>query len=133
MKAGRQTLLSFFAIRAPLILCVSLFMSGVWQADAAGIEDSRWSQAEEAYRLGDDANGHALMKAILDDNPGNPEVATECLETILVKAGRRGGESSWVQFAVRRLVALERLGGVSANTKLARDVPPSPVSFPNIQ
>ena len=122
MKLGDRFLSSLFASRLVGFLFVSLFLSAALLAGAADVEDVRWREAEQAYQVGDDANGHKLMKAILDDNPGDPEVATKCLETILVKAGRRGGDNAWVRFAVRRLVALERLGGVSANTKLARDV-----------
>lgn len=109
-------------------------------------QDPRWAQAEKAYGEGSSDEGHRLLKALIADHPGDVDLAAACYEKIFgqeyrilpkhmaIKPLGQPMHSQWhatahitginsniqIPPAVARMMALERLGGLSAHTALLR-------------
>ncbi len=88
---------------------------------AAAENDPRWAAAEKAYRAGNPETGHQLLKKLIDEHPGDVDLAAQTLEKILREAARWNSSDPWVQFAAGRLAALEKTGALSANGGAARN------------
>ena len=109
-------------------------------------KDLRWEQAQKAYNEGFSDEGHRLLKALIADHPGDVDLAAACYEKIFdreyrilpkhvpIKTLGQPMHSPWhatahytgvnsnmqIPPAVARMMALERLGGLSAHTALLR-------------
>ena len=109
-------------------------------------KDPRWEQAQKAYNEGFSDEGHRLLKALIADHPGDVDLAAACYEKIFdreyrilpkhvaIKILGEPMHSPWhatahytgvnsnmqIPPAVARMMALERLGGLSAHTALLR-------------
>lgn len=90
-------------------------------AQDAPTTDPRWSQAQQAYDAGHDDEGHNLLVALAENSPGDLDLAVTCYTTILNEEGRIGNTNPWIDLASERLVSLEHLGGISANTHSVRN------------
>lgn len=103
------------------IFSASLLLSFSFSLEAAPpTDDPRWAQAQMAYEGGRDDEGHNLLVALAEENPGDLDLAVACYRTIMTEEGRIGTSNPWIDLASSRLVSLERLGGISANSSIVR-------------
>ena len=113
--------------------CAAGLAAGAARADSAA-NDRLWKLAERAYQSQHQVeNGHIHLRSLIENNPGDVDLAVKCLSRILKEAGRRNArrlryrrwlkfiENPWSEYAARRLCALERIGAVSANSPAIRD------------
>jgi outer membrane protein assembly factor BamB len=100
----------------PLIALLSLMISPLAFAE----EIDLWESAKEAYRFGHDETGHMHLKALMEKNPGDVDLAWKCLNLIFDTAGRFKSDDQWTYYAARRICALERIGAVSATDRTVR-------------
>ncbi|NIP96656.1 MAG: hypothetical protein GWO24_25770, partial [Akkermansiaceae bacterium] len=87
-----------------------------WVSAQEPTNDPRWEEAQGAYADGRSDEGHNLLVALVEAHPGDLDLATTCYEKILTEEGRRGPNNPWIKLAAERLMSLERLGALSANT-----------------
>lgn len=80
-----------------------------------------WVSAAAAYRAGNLYKGHRDMKKLIELHPGDTELAVVCLEKMFRHA-RASWAGPWQRYAVERLCALERMGAISANSRIAQQV-----------
>jgi outer membrane protein assembly factor BamB len=98
--------------------------------------DQIWRMAEKAYTSEHFERGHDHLKTLMDENPGDSDLAIKCLKRILREVGRHNpvfspanhrlsvrlkSEDRWAVYAARRLCALERIRAISANTDTVRE------------
>ena len=132
--------------RGPIRVCLALFFGALAASAESPPTDRRWEQAQKAYAEGFSDEGHHLLKALVAEHPGDLDLAAACYEKIFAQEYRilpkhvpfkllgEPMHSPWhatnhytgvnsnmeIPPAVERLMALERLGGVSAHTALLR-------------
>ncbi|MCP4849932.1 MAG: PQQ-binding-like beta-propeller repeat protein [Verrucomicrobiaceae bacterium] len=91
-----------------------------------GVPNSRafelWDRAQEAYENDDEETGNRYLAKLIEDNPGNIELATRCLEEIYDHGDRHTVGSRWMRYVADRVAGLERTGAISANTTLFREI-----------
>ena len=114
LASSTTTVLWFLALS-------SLSATALSADDVAVSNDPLWKSADQAYESGQYETAHIHLKALIDKNPGDVDLAVQCLELIFNKAGRRNREDHWAQYAAGRLCALQRVGVVSANSRLMQD------------
>ena len=85
-------------------------------ADDAPTEDPRWAEAMASYLAGRDDEGHNSLVALVEDHPGDLDLAATCYRTIIREEGTIANTNPWINFASEQLLALERLGALSANS-----------------
>ena len=134
--------------RGHLLVLLSV-LSGTFAALAEPPpKDPRWEQAQKAYNEGFSDEGHRLLKALIADHPGDVDLAAACYEKIFdqeyrilpkhvpIKTQGQPMHSHWhatahytgvnsnmqIPPAVERILALERLGALSAHTAFLRTV-----------
>jgi outer membrane protein assembly factor BamB len=112
------------------MLSIVVMSAPALAADQADItKDRLWQSAAVAYQSGQFETGHFHLRALVDKNEGNLDLAIKCLEEILRQARRDDAnrlakqrhitfiDSPLAEYAARRLCALERIGVISANRK----------------
>ena len=107
-------------ILSPLLLLAF----GLSAATQVATGDSRWSEAQRAYAEGYDDEGHELLIALAEDHPGDLDLAVSCYTSILAEEGALLKSNPWIDLASERLVALEQIGAVSANSETIREAVP---------
>ena len=85
-------------------------------ADDAPTEDPRWAEAMASYLAGRDDEGHNSLVALVEDHPGDLDLAATCYRTIIREEGTIANTNPWINFASEQILALERLGALSANS-----------------
>jgi len=86
--------------------------------------DPRWAEAQRAYDAGHDDEGHRLLIDLAESHPGHLDLAVTCYSTILAKEGSLLKSDPWIDLASERLVALEQIGAISANTHSIHEAVP---------
>ena len=81
-----------------------------------------WDRAQEAYENDDDETGNRHLAKLIEENPGDIELATRCLEEIYDHGDRHNVGSRWMRYVADRVAGLERTGSISANTTLFREI-----------
>ncbi|MCH2061611.1 MAG: PQQ-binding-like beta-propeller repeat protein [Verrucomicrobiales bacterium] len=81
-----------------------------------------WERAQEAYENDDDETGNRHLARLIEENPGNIELAARCLEEIYDHGDRHTVGSRWMRYVADRVAGLERTGAISANTTLFREI-----------
>ena len=84
--------------------------------DDAPTEDPRWAEAMASYLAGRDDEGHNSLVALVEDHPGDLDLAATCYRTIIREEGTIANTNPWINFASEQILALERLGALSANS-----------------
>ena len=107
-----------------LFLTLLLLAFPLLAAAQAPTGDARWSDARRAYAEGHDDEGHEILLALAEDYPGDLDLAVACYATILAEEGRLLKTNPWIDLASERLVALEQLGAISANSQTIREAVP---------
>ncbi len=115
MMSRRNTLRVVFALCAITIPFAETRSTLAAEPVRRSIEE-RWEEADDAYRTGETARGHALLRKLTEDHPGDYDLAVRCLSRILGASSRHIPENPWPEYASSRLRALERLGVISANS-----------------
>ncbi|MFP6612559.1 MAG: PQQ-binding-like beta-propeller repeat protein [Pirellulales bacterium] len=102
----------------PLLLSLTTIS---WAGEAAAPSDELWKLAVAAYEDGNTEVGHKHLRSLIAKHPGDVDLAVKCLERIRETAGRHDADNPWLQYAVHRLCALERIGAISANSSAVRE------------
>ena len=123
--------------------CVYFFLAAIILSVPAlavdqteGANEAIWKQAEQAYRLGQKESGHSYLKQLVDQNPGNEDLAVKCLERMIYEADRDSdvpdtetfdhkapisksqlSGNPWAQYAAQRLCSLARFSPIAASSK----------------
>ncbi len=105
----------------PALLCTVLFGSAAYAQPVFTPSDPLWEAALTAYGEGRTEEGHISLRTLLERSPGDMDLAVACLDRIRTVAGRINFDDPWVRYASERLMALERLGAISANSRTARE------------
>jgi YD repeat-containing protein len=92
-----------------------------WADDAPPSNDELWKLADAAYEDGNTEAGHRHLRSLVEKYPGDVDLAVTCLERIREMAGRHNADNPWLQYAVHRLCALERIGAISANSRAMQE------------
>ena len=135
-------------MKGPILMLVALSLGVLAAVAEPPPSDPRWEQAQKAYGEGCSDEGHRLLKALIAEHPGDLDLAAACYEKIFVQEYRilpkhvpfkplgEPMRSHWhatnhytgvntnlqIPPAVERILALERLGGLSAHTAFLRTV-----------
>lgn len=107
--------------RALFFWALTVAAAPILIAVEAPTEDPRWAQAQQAYEANHDDEGHSLLAGLAADHPGDLDLAVRCYTTILREEGRPGTTNLWSKLAAERLMSLEHLGAISANTPAIRE------------
>ncbi|KAB2644768.1 MAG: hypothetical protein DVB27_11835, partial [Verrucomicrobia bacterium] len=134
--------------RGHLLSLFTLFLGVLAALAEPPPSDPRWAQAEMAYGEGFPDEGHRLIKALIAEHPGDLDLAAACYEKIFAQEYRilpkyvpfkplgQPMHGQWhatnhitgvngnlqIPPAVERILALERLGALSAHTAFFRTV-----------
>ena len=84
--------------------------------------DDLWKKADEAYNNNDSETGNRHLKQLIESDPGNVDLTIRCLEKIYERGDRNNTQSRWMRYVTTRIAALERLGHISANSLLNREI-----------
>ena len=84
--------------------------------------DDLWKKADEAYNNNDSETGNRHLKKLIESDPGNVDLTIRCLEKIYERGDRSNTKSRWMRFVSTRVAALERLGHISANSPIYREI-----------
>ena len=84
--------------------------------------DDLWKKADEAYNNNDSETGNRHLKQLIESDPGNVDLTIRCLEKIYERGDRSNTQSRWMKFVSTRVAALERLGHISANSPIYREI-----------
>ena len=134
--------------RAHFLVLLTLFLGVLSAVAEPPPSDPRWAQAEKAYGEGFPDEGHRLLKALIAEHPGDFDLAAACYEKIFAQeypllpkhvpfnnlgqpmhgqwhatnhiTGVNGNME--IPPAAERILALERLGALSAHTAFLRTV-----------
>jgi outer membrane protein assembly factor BamB len=135
-------------MQSPILMLAALFLGALAALAEPPPGDPRWAQAAKAYGEGFSDEGHRLLKALIADHPGDLDLAAACYEKIFAQEYRilpkhvpfkplgQPMQSHWhatnhytgvntntqIPPAVERILALERLGALSAHTAFLRTV-----------
>lgn len=109
--------------RGTVFLLVWISVLGVtW-----GGTEEKWAQAEEAYARSEFENGHAALKQLMEESPGDDALAARALERMLIHVRRQRWhhrllprENPWGFWAAERYCSLERRKVVSAHSETMR-------------
>ena len=107
--------------RALFFWALTVAAAPILIAAKAPTEDPRWAQAQRSYEANHDDEGHSFLAGLATDHPGDLDLAVRCYTTILREGGRLGTANLWSKLAAERLMSLEHLGAISANTSVIRD------------
>ena len=100
------------------LLIIAFLSTGVPVSQAFEL----WDRAQKAYENDDKETGNRYLAKLIEDNPGNIELATRCLEEIYDHGERHNVGSRWMRYVADRVAGLERTGAISANTTLSREI-----------
>ena len=134
--------------RAHFLVLLTLFLGVLAALAEPPPSDPRWEQAQKAYGEGFPDEGHRLLKAIIAEHPGDFDLAAACYEKIFAQeypllpkhvpfnnlgqpmhgqwhatnhiTGVNGNME--IPPTAERILALERLGALSAHTAFLRTV-----------
>ena len=81
-----------------------------------------WKRAQEAYENDDNETGNRHLASLIEENPGDIELAARCLEEIYDHGDRHNVGSRWMRYVADRVAGLERTGAISANSTLFREI-----------
>ena len=113
-------------MKSPILTLVALLLGALAAPAAPPAADTRWEEALKAYAKGQREAGHRLLTALAAEHPGDLDLAAACYGKILASENLPSpktpmlADRPWVTRATTRLLALERLGALSANTTLIR-------------
>jgi outer membrane protein assembly factor BamB len=104
----------------PVILLIALAVLFLCATDTVAQNNQPhhplWDQAQLSYIADDRESGNQYLKQLIEQTPGDTELAITCLDLILRQEGATNYTNPWVKFAAQRLMALEHAGQLSANT-----------------
>ncbi|MCH2064472.1 MAG: hypothetical protein MK194_12175, partial [Roseibacillus sp.] len=107
-----------------LLCCLPFLGVPLFAATEAPTSDPRWAKARESYQAGQKDDGHSLLVELAESHPGLLDLAVVCYSTILEEEGRPLKSNPWIDLAAGRLVALEQVGAISANTRSIHEAVP---------
>jgi outer membrane protein assembly factor BamB len=113
-------------MKSPILILAALFLGALAAPAAPAADDPRWAGALQAYAKGQREAGHRLLAALAAEHPGDLDLAAACYGKILASENLPSpktpilADRPWVTRATARLLALERLGALSANTSVIR-------------
>ena len=107
-----------------LLCCLPVLGVPLFAAAEVPTSDPRWAKAQSAYDAGHKDEGHSLLIELAESHPGHLDLAVACYSTILEEEGRLLKSNPWIDLAAGRLVALEQVGAISANTRSIHEAVP---------
>ena len=107
-----------------LFCCLPFLGVPLFAAAEVPTSDPRWAKAQSAYDAGHKDEGHSLLIELAESHPGHLDLAVACYSTILEEEGRLLKSNPWIDLAAGRLVALEQVGAISANTRSIHEAVP---------
>ena len=84
--------------------------------------ENLWKMADEAYNNNDSETGNRHLKELIESDPGNIDQTIRCLEKIYERGDRNNTQSRWMKYVSTRMAGLERLGHISANSPVYREI-----------
>ncbi|MEE3176425.1 MAG: hypothetical protein VX269_03630, partial [Verrucomicrobiota bacterium] len=84
--------------------------------------ENLWKMADVAYNNNDSETGNRHLKELIESDPGNIDQTIRCLEKIYERGDRNNTRSRWMRYVSTRMAGLERLGHISANSPVYREI-----------
>ena len=106
-----------------LYLFLLLFISSKAALQLSADEKTRLLElADQAYNNNDSETGNRHLKELIESDPGNIDQTILCLEKIYERGDRSNTNSRWMRYVSSRISSLERLGHISANSLIYREI-----------
>ena len=106
-----------------LYLFLLLFISSKAALQLSADEKTRLLElADQAYNNNDSETGNRHLKELIESDPGNIDQTILCLEKIYERGDRSNTNSRWMGYVSSRISSLERLGHISANSLIYREI-----------
>ena len=105
-----------------MLFYLSIFITWICLSYKSLANDQLWELADQAYNTNDSETGNRYLKELIELDPGNISQTIECLEKIYERGDRNNTNSRWMRYVTTRIASLERLGHISANAPLYREI-----------
>ena len=105
-----------------MLFYLSIFITWIGLSLESQANDRLWELADQAYNNNDSETGNRYLKDLIESDPGNISQTIECLEKIYERGDRNNSNSRWMRYVTSRIASLEKLGHISANAPLYREI-----------